>query len=152
MNGTLKKMLNWILDNKEWIFGGIGVVILSTISSLIINLIIMNRNKKEEQIYRIAQRYVDVLDGKIQGRSGIVGLIESGAVHLSKNKQLIKVCEIITQHGKQNPLNGWILNYIDRNELLQFTKWQANKRINFSDYSNEKTFAELFKRYKEGKS
>lgn len=142
-------MLNWISDNKEWIFGGIGVVILSTIASLLTNIVIRKRNKKEEQINRIAQRYVDVLDEKIYGHSGILGLIESGAAQLSKNNHLLKVCEIIVQHGKPHPLKKWESNSIDKKELLKFIKWQANNQKNFSDYFNEKSFAKLFQRYKE---
>ncbi len=149
MNIKLKEILDWILHNKEWIFGGIGVFILSTISFLIINLIIRNRDKKEEQIKGIAKRYVDVLDLKTNGHPGIIGLIESGAAHLTKNKYLIRVCEIITHHGKPFPLKKWELDNIGKKELLKFIKWQANNKINFSDYFNEREFTKLIQRYKE---
>jgi len=138
-------MLDWILDNKEWIFSGVGI----TIILIVRNIIIGSRNKKEEQINRITQRYVDILDSKIPGHAGIIGLIESGAAQLSKNRHIIRVCEIIAQHGKPNPLSHWVMKYIDRKELLKFIKWQANNKINFSYYFNEKTFAELIQKYKE---
>ena len=138
--------MNWILENKEWIFSGIGVAILLSLLELLRNL--KSRNKKDEVINRIAQRYVDILDWKIRGHSGVIGLIESGADHLTKNKHLLKVCEIIVQHGKPNPLTNWVLKYIKEDEVLKFVKWQAINKIPSTYYFNEDSFKKLIEKYK----
>lgn len=38
-------MFNWILENKEWLFSGIGVLVIT----LILNFIFRNRNAKQVQ-------------------------------------------------------------------------------------------------------
>lgn len=119
-------MLDWILDNIKWVLP----VVLAIIASAI-KIIYTSRDKKQEQIKVIVQRYLDILDNKILGYPGIPGLIESGAIRLSKNKDLIKVCEIISQHGKPYPLPKYIWKYLREKELLKFVKWCANNSSHF---------------------
>lgn len=38
-------MIDWIIENKEWIFSGIGVLVIT----LILNFIFRNRNAKQIQ-------------------------------------------------------------------------------------------------------
>ncbi|MFQ6032715.1 MAG: hypothetical protein ACE5K2_07320 [Candidatus Zixiibacteriota bacterium] len=134
-------MLDWILDNIKWVLP----VVLAIIASAI-KIIYTSRDKKQEQIKVIVQRYLDILDNKILGYPGIPGLIESGAIRLSKNKDLIKVCEIISQHGKPYPLPKYIWKYLREKELLKFVKWCANNSSHF--FFNEQEFATLVQKYK----
>jgi len=140
-------MLDWISANKEWILSGIGIAVIV----LTINIIFRSRDKKHKQIKRVAQRYLDILDNKIPGYTGIPGLIQSGATQLSKNKDLIKVCEIIRQHGKPSPLPDYIRKHLSEKELLKFVKWYANRFGHDRRYSNEQEFVALVQRYNEDK-
>ena len=130
----------------EWIFSGIGVALLILMVDLIKNYV--KNNKIKSRINRIADKYVDILDNKIRGHSGIVGLIECGAANLSKNKHLLKVCDLIIEQGKPNPLN-WLLEQLDEKEALNFIKWQANNEISRTYYFNKNNFKKLIERYKQ---
>ena len=150
-------MINWIIDNKEWIFGIIGVAVV--IIPLIIKIIrkIFAKQEREEQIKITAHGYIEILTGKRSGHIGIPGLMDSGADHLSKNVDLKKVCERIAQHGLQNPLHHWQLQLLGKKlgkkEILNFIKWQATKKpILHTDYANEITFAKLIEKFKKEKS
>lgn len=138
-------MIEWFLKNKDWIFSGVGIALILLIFDFLKNL----RNKRNEQIKQISERYIDILDGKNRGHSGVPGLIESGAAKLAKNKYILDVCAKIEESGKPNPLNIWILKYIDKKEILKFVKWQSEKKISYSPhYFNENNFARLVEKYK----
>ncbi len=141
-------MLEWIGNNLQWLFSGIGVLIISTFAYAI-----RNRNiKSNEQIKQVAKRYVDMLDGKINGYHNIPGLILSGAAKLKSNKQLLKVCAKIEECGKPNPLKMWVLKHIDKKELLNFVRWNKENEIGYSPhYFNEKSFINLVERYNNSK-
>ena len=38
--------MEWIMDNKEWVFSGVGVFILSTIITLMFRKSTVNQNQK----------------------------------------------------------------------------------------------------------
>ena len=138
---------NWILDNKEWLFSGLGIFIIGSIVQVIIYCFFRN-SKIDKQIDRIVERYIDIIDGKISGHSGIPGLIECGAAELKRNNHLLKVGNAIKERGKPNPLEHWISSHIPKKEYLTFIKWQANNNIRYSPhYNNENTFKNLVALY-----
>lgn len=144
----MNQTFDWIRNNSNWIFSGIGVAVL-----LLILDIFRNRKTKTKEklknIERIAKEYVDVLNHKNRGHSGIPGLIELGAAKLERNKDVIKLCEKIEKFGKPNPLNQWILKHIDKKQILKFIKWQYDNKIGYSpSYFNENNFIALVKRFK----
>lgn len=139
-------MVNLILENLELLFGGIGIFITVYIIKFFIWL--KNRNKNKEQINNIVRKYMDIIEHRIPGHSGIRGLIEAGAGQLSRNKDLIIVCEKISLYGKPNPLNYWLTNNIREKEFLKFIKWQAQNKVIISDYNNEQNFQRVLERYK----
>lgn len=140
-------IIDWILKNKEWLFSGIGIFLIVSILKVISFL--KKTNKTIEKLERIAQKYVDILDGKTRGHSGIPGLIECGAAELKNNKQLLKLVNLIKEHGKPNPLANWLLNHIEEKDALKFIKWQAQKDIKYSPYYfNENNFIKLVNMYK----
>ncbi len=137
-------MLEWIGNNLQWIFSGIGVLFLT-----IIAFFLKRRNTEyTEQIKQVAKRYVDMLDGKIHGYHNIPGLVLSGVAKLKSNKQLLKVCSKIEQYGKPNPLKTWVLRHINKKELLKFVKWNHENGIGYSPhYFNEESFINLVEDY-----
>lgn len=141
-------MFEWIVNNYEWIFSGIGVLFLTTIA-----FFIKKRNTiYNEHIKQVAQRYVDMLDGKIHGYHNIPGLVLSGAAKLKSNKQLLKVCSKIEEYGKPDPLKMWVLKHINKKELLQFVKWNHVNDIEYSPhYFNEENFIKLVEEYNKSK-
>jgi len=140
-------MIEWIIKNKDWLFSGTGIIIFVYFIKFLYWL--LSRNKSDEYIQNIARRYLEIIEGKISGHSGITGLIESGATGLTKNEQLLKVCDIIVQNGKPNPLDSWLLKHLDKKEALKFLKWQYKNKIGYAPYYfNENTFIKLVKMYK----
>jgi len=67
-------MFDWLSNNKEWIFSGLGIFLIASIIQ-IVSLINRKKDKIDKQLDRIADRYMDVLDGRRGGHSGIPGLI-----------------------------------------------------------------------------
>lgn len=60
-------MIDWIVENKEWIFSGIGIVVLSFIGALIKLLISKRSNKKERTVnmYGDKSTYIEKNDGEV---------------------------------------------------------------------------------------
>jgi hypothetical protein len=139
-------VFNWLYQNKEWIFSGIGVAVLLLILEFFRR--ILNRNNNADKIRRITESYVDILDNKRSGHSGIPGLIQLGAAKLRKNKDVLELCAKIEEHGKPNPLDKWILKHIKKDDILKFIKWQSDNEIGYSPYYfNENNFILLVERY-----
>lgn len=139
---------DWIQKNKEWVFSGIGVALI-LLGVEFLRSGTYKKKKINEQIENIAKRYVDILDGKNKGHSGLIGLIESGAAKLKKNKLIFDLCEKIEEYGKPNPLKVWVLDHIEENDILNFIKWQSENKIGYSPhYFNENNFIKLVERYK----
>ena len=48
----MEHITNWIAENKEWLFGGVGISILSGCGYLIDKFVFKNEDKKEDKIVR----------------------------------------------------------------------------------------------------
>lgn len=46
----MEHITNWIAENKEWLFGGVGISILSGCGYLIDKFVFKNEDKKEDKI------------------------------------------------------------------------------------------------------
>ncbi len=139
-------MIDWILNNKEWIFSGIGILVIGIVIKFF-SWVLSNKKKRQEQINEIVERYISILDGKISGHTGILGLIEAGAAQLKRNKDLLVVIDKIASYGKPYPLHNWFYKYIEKSRVLNFIKWQTQNKINHPDYFYEGNFAKLIERY-----
>jgi hypothetical protein len=131
------------MENIEWIFSGIGIFVLSSIIILIRN----KRSKLEEQINNAVKIYCDILDGKINGHTGIPGLIRAGLSSFTNYKDLKKVLDKIKSLGHPYPISNFILNNILERDILDFIKWQSKRKIKGTDYFNETSFSKLAKEY-----
>jgi len=143
-------ILEWINNNLELLFGGVGLFTFIYIIKFF--YWIKTKKNNSEQIENIHKKYLDIVEGRIRGHSGVSGLIEAGAAQLSKNRQLIELCDKIVLDGKPNPLDFWILKYLKKKECLKFIKWQARNNIGYAPYYfNENRFKTLIERYKKEK-
>lgn len=58
-------MIEWIIENKEWVFSGVGVFILTIIIGLIRWILSKNKSNRNINMKGRKSIYVEKNDGKI---------------------------------------------------------------------------------------
>jgi len=122
---------------------------ITGISTPIFGLAWARDNKfSKQKIETVANSYLDIIDGRRRGHSGLLGLIEAGSATLENSNQLIKVREIIRLHGKPDPIQSVVYRYLKNDEdILKFLRFEANKAPQRNVYQNEHSLEILINQF-----
>lgn len=96
-------MIEFIQNNKEWIFSGIGVFVLGLFIA-VLSSIRRSRDKSEERIRRFVDGFREIYTG---GGRKLRLLIPAGINNLINNKEIEKGFQALVNVIPNHPLRQW---------------------------------------------
>lgn len=83
---------------------------------------------------------------------GTLALIQAGATRLVDSEQVRDACERIATHGYQYPLSPTVQHELDKDQLLEFLRWQQAQGVGKDAYVNEHAVRGLIERFRAARS
>lgn len=96
-------MIEFVQNNKEWIFSGIGVFILGLFIA-VLSSIRRSRDKREERIRRFVDSFREIYTG---GGRKLRLLIPAGINNFKNNREIEKGFQALVNVIPNHPLRNW---------------------------------------------